>query len=288
MTNDIINLGTFANIRKDRWFKRTFGVKKRIHLLRRLLTEIIPEHDFAEVTLVKEEFINVNPDDYKSIRVDLSAIDSDGTRVIIEMQVAEQDNYYERIAFNSAFPIQEQKEIGSQENDFPTVYMVSLMDFSYHEDSDQVLFRGRFRWDDSHEAITDRVQLIFLELPNCKKALTKEAGFADNFCYVMHNIEKFDNIPSQLSDDKFFVDLFDSARIANFTAREKRLYKSDMLDEQSIAMHERFIERKAREGGRDERSLEIARNLIAMNYPIQDITKATGLSPVVVESLRQS
>jgi hypothetical protein len=51
MTNDIINLGTFANIRKDRWFKRTFGVKKRIHLLRRLLTEIIPEHDFAEVTL---------------------------------------------------------------------------------------------------------------------------------------------------------------------------------------------------------------------------------------------
>lgn len=79
-----------------------------------------------------------------------------------------------------------------------------------------------------------------------------------------------------------------NSKRANFTAREKRLYKSDMLDEQSIAMHERFIERKAREGGRDERSLEIARNLIAMNYPIQDITKATGLSPVVVESLRQS
>ena len=282
MTNDIINLGTFANIRKDRWFKRTFGVKKRIHLLRRLLTEIIPEHDFAEVTLVKEEFINVNPDDYKSIRVDLSAIDSDGTRVIIEMQVAEQDNYYERIAFNSAFPIQEQKEIGSQENDFPTVYMVSLMDFSYHEDSDQVLFRGRFRWDDSHEAITDRVQLIFLELPNCKKALTGDAGFADNFCYVMRNIEKLDAIPPQLSDDKFFVDLFNSARIANFTAREKLLYKSDMLDEQSIAMHERFVDKKARES----QSLEIARNLLAKGIPEDTIIECTGVSADDLNSIK--
>ena len=282
MTNDIINLGTFANIRKDRWFKRTLGVKKRIHLLRRLLTEIIPEHDFAEVTLVKEEFINVNPDDYKSIRVDLSAIDSDGTRVIIEMQVAEQDNYYERIAFNSAFPIQEQKEIGSQENDFPTVYMVSLMDFSYHEDSDQVLFRGRFRWDDSHEAITDRVQLIFLELPNCKKALTGDAGFADNFCYVMRNIEKLDAIPPQLSDDKFFVDLFNSARIANFTAREKLLYKSDMLDEQSIAMHERFVDKKARES----QSLEIARNLLAKGIPEDTIIECTGVSADDLNSIK--
>ncbi|MCR5018460.1 MAG: hypothetical protein K6A64_06655, partial [Bacteroidales bacterium] len=101
-----------------------------------------------------------------------------------------------------------------------------------------------------------------------------------NFCYVMHNIEKFDSIPPQLSEDKFFVDLFNSAKIANFTAREKQLYKSDMLDEQSIAMHERFLDKKAR--------VEIARNLIAMNYPIQDIAKATGLSYDLVESLRQS
>jgi len=282
MSDETHNLGIFANIRRDRWFKRTFGVKKRIHLLRRLLTEIIPEHDFAEVTLVKEEFINVNPDDFKSIRVDLSAIDSDGTRVIIEMQVAEQENYYERIAFNSAFPIQEQKDIGSQENDFPTVYMVSLMNFSYHEDSDQVLFRGRFRWDDSHEAITDRVQLIFLELPNCKKALTEEASFADNFCYVMHNIEEFDSIPPQLSEDKFFVDLFNSAKIANFTAREKQLYKSDMLDEQSIAMHERFIRKKER----DERSLEIARTMLAKGYEISSISECTGISEDTIKSLK--
>ncbi len=57
-----------------------------------------------------------------------------------------------------------------------------------------------------------------------------------------------------------------------------------MLDEQSIAMHERFIDKKARESQR----LEIARNLIAMNYPIQDIAKATGLSLDVVKSLGQS
>lgn len=107
--------------------------------------------------------------------------------------------------------------------------------------------------------------------------------------YVMHNIEKFDDIPSQLSDDKFFVDLFNSARIANFTAREKRLYKSDMLDEQSIAMHERFIERKAREegreGGRDERSLEIAKTMLADGVDPAFISKHTGISEDILKTL---
>ena len=117
---------------------------------------------------------------------------------------------------------------------------------------------------------------------SCKKALTDEAGFADNFCYVMHNIEKFDSIPPQLSEDKFFVDLFNSAKIANFTAREKQLYKSDMLDEQSIAMHERFIRKKER----DERSLEIAKTMLADGVDPAFIAKHTGISEDTIKSLK--
>lgn len=248
MTDEKLKIGRYANIKLDRWFKRTFGVEERKHLLVAFLRELIPEHDFEELELAKDEFVNEQADTLKSIRVDISARDKDGTRVIVEMQMAEQDNFYERIAFNSAFPVTEQKEIGDIENDFPTVYMVSLMNFSYHKGSDKVLYTGRYRWDDSNEAITDRVQLLFLELPNCTKALTPEASFVDNFCYVMKNIQDLSEIPPQLETD-FFQELFKSAEIANFTAAERRKYRKDMLDEQSIIQSQRFHERKGREEG---------------------------------------
>lgn len=283
-------IGRYANIRLDRWFKRTFGVEERKHLLVELLKGIIPEHDFEDLEFAKQEFQNEDPDDYKSIRVDVSARDRDGTRVIVEMQMAEQDNYYERIAFNSAFPVMEQKELGSLENDFPTVYMVNIMDFSYHKGSDQVLYRGRFRWDDTNEAITDRIQLIFLELPNCTKALTPEATFADNFCYVMRNIENLEEIPPQLQT-KFFKDLFKSAEIANFTPSERRKYHKDMMDEQSIAMSIKYHERIGREeglsAGREESRTQIAREMLKDGLSPETISKYTGLPEDQIHSLNK-
>lgn len=273
-------IGRYANIRLDRWFKRTFGVEERKHLLVELLKGIIPEHDFEDLEYAQQEFQNEDPDTYKSIRVDVSARDRDGTRVIVEMQMAEQDNYYERIAFNSAFPVMEQKELGSLENDFPTVYMVNIMDFSYHKGSDQVLYRGRFRWDDTNESITDRIQLIFLELPNCTKALTPEATFADNFCYVMRNIENLEEIPPQLRT-KFFEDLFKSAEISNFTPSERRKYHKDMMDEQSIAMSIKYHERI----GREETRSQIAREMLKAKIPVETVSKCTGLSEDQVLSL---
>lgn len=286
MANEELKFGRYADIKMDRWFKRTFGVEERKHLLVMLLRELLPEHDFEDLQYAGQEFINENALDYKSIRVDVSARDSDGTRVIIEMQMTEQDNYYERIAFNAAFPVTEQKAIGDEENDFPTVYMVNLMNFSYHEGSDQVLYRGRFRWDDTNEAITDRVQLLFLELPNCRKALTPEATFADNFCYVMQNIDKLEEIPREL-DTEFFRELFKSAEISNFTPSEKRKYRKDMMDKQSIAMGIKFQRRVGREEGRAESRLAIARLMLANGCDSALVIKCTGLSEDELEKLSQ-
>ena len=280
--------GRYANIKLDRWFKRTFGVEERKHLLTALLRELIPDHDFEELELAKDEFMNEDPDTYKSIRVDISARDKDGTRVVVEMQMAEQDNFYERIIFNSAFPIMEQKEIGNVENDFPTVYTICLMNFSYHKGSDQVYYSGRYRWDDTFEAISNRSQIICLELPNCSKALTPDAGFADNFCFVMRNIENLKEIPPQL-DTEFFRELFKSAEIANFTPEERRKYREDMMDEQSIIQTQRFHERKGREEGRAEGRAEgiaeVAREMLANHITPEIISKCTGLSAKEIAAL---
>jgi hypothetical protein len=60
------------------------------------------------------------------------------------------------------------------------------------------VFRYTIQENSSHELMTDRLQYIFLELPNCKKAHTPEATVLDNFCFVLHNIGKMEERPEGL------------------------------------------------------------------------------------------
>ena len=210
-------IGRYARILLDDWFKRSFGTEPNKRLLELFLRELIPEHDFAEITFDPQEHVNPYPDK-KSVRIDVECCDKDGTRFIVEMQVAPQKSFYDRAVFNSSFAIQKQLAKGEDDYSFPTVYFVGLMDFSFHEDADQVLYRYTIRETDSNELMTPHLQYIFLELTNCKKALTPQASVLDNFCYALHNMEHLTDRPEELKSEIFKL-LFDSAEISNFASK---------------------------------------------------------------------
>ncbi len=296
MEKETITIGKYANIKLDRWFKRSFGTEENKRLLQLLLMELIPEHDFHSIDFSPQEYTNPGADDFKSSRVDVNCRDKDGTMFVVEMQMGEQDHFYERVIFNSTFPVQEQVARGETDNDFPTVYMVSLMNFSYHPGSNQVLFRGRLRFDGSEEVMSNRLQFIFLELPNCGKALTREGTILDKFCYALHNIDSLDDIPDGF-DAELLKMLFHSAEIAKFTAQERKAYRKEIMTEHDRIMSLRFAERKGREEGlaegmekgliegRAEGVITVAKNLKATGHPINTIVQATGLSKEQVEDL---
>ena len=119
----------YASVLLDYWFKRTFGMEGRQRLLMLFLQEVIPEHKIASLTYAPQEHENPHPD-RKGIRVDVECTDEDGTRFVVEMQLARQKHFYERALFNSTFAIQEQMEVGRDTYDFPAVYFIGLMDFT--------------------------------------------------------------------------------------------------------------------------------------------------------------
>ena len=131
--------GRYACVLLDYWFKRTFGMEGRQRLLMLFLQEVIPEHKIASLTYAPQEHENPHPD-RKGIRVDVECTDEDGTRFVVEMQLARQKHFYERALFNSTFAIQEQMEVGRDTYDFPAVYFIGLMDFTLHEGSEKVIF----------------------------------------------------------------------------------------------------------------------------------------------------
>ena len=282
MTTSTKNSGRYANILLDYWFKRTFG-EEREKLMRLFLQELIPERKIVKLTYAPQEHVNPWPGQ-KDIRVDVECTDADGTRFVVEMQLSQQEFFYERAVFNSSFAIQEQMQKGAEEYDFPTVYFIGISDFSIHKGTDNVMYRYSIREDSTGEQMTKRLQYIFLELPNSTKALEPGASVVDKLCYALHNMQSFKEIPPEFKGEIFNL-LFDSAEIANFTASEKTRYENDMTTERDICNQIRFAKKEGMEKGAEQRSLEIARQMLAELLPIDLISRVTGLSEEQISSL---
>ena len=280
-------IGKYANILLDRWFKRTFGSENSKRLLTLFLSELIPERKIVKLTYAPQEYINPFEID-KDIRVDVECIDEDGSRFVVEMQLAPQDGFYERALFNASFAVQQQIAQGAGGYRFPPVYFIGIMNFSMHEDTDKVLFRYELRENGSRELMSDRLQFLFLELPNCRKALTPAATVLDNVCYALHNMENLTDRPAELKEEIFRL-LFKSAEIATFTPQERVKYQNDMTTQRDIQNQIAYAERKGEAKGlvkgKAEGRTETARNLKRLGVPVTTIAEATGLSSEEVAAL---
>ena len=283
--NDKPIIGRYARIIMDDWFKRTFGTEPNKGLLIMLLKELIPEHDIKDLTYVQQEHINPFPGK-KDALIDVECVDTDGTRFIVEMQVARQRFFYERSLFYSTFGRRETVEkSSSMDYGFPPVYFVGFMDFSLHEGSDRVLYRYSLREKETGEEMTGSLQFVFLELTNCRKALTPEATLLDNFCYALHNMEHLTDRPEELKEE-IFKRLFKTAEIATFTPEERIKYENDMTTERDIQNYISYAREKGLEEGRAEGRMETARNMLADEISIDLVAKYTGLSIEQVKELK--
>ena len=272
--------GRYARILLDYWFKRSFGTEGRQRLLTLFLRELIPERTIVSLKYAPQEHVNPLPDS-KGIRVDVECTDTDGTRFVVEMQLAHQKFFYERAVFNSTFAIQEQMASGEGTFDFPAVYFIGIMDFSLHEDTDQVLYRYQLRERESLELMTDRIQYIFLELTNCHRALTPEATVLENFCYVLHNIENLPDRPIGLENEIFRL-LFDSAEIATFTPQEKIKYEYDMTTERDIRNQLAYAEEKGVEKGME---MGVEKGTETTLQKVGELLRERGMSETEIASL---
>jgi len=286
-----IRIGRFADILMDRWFKRSFGSESNKRLLQLLLQELIPERTISELTLSPQEYVNPEDTD-KDIRVDVAATDTSGQKFIVELQLARQEAFYERAIFNSSFAVQQQIGRGSLSYDFPPVYFIGIMDFSIHEGSEEVLFRYALRRKEDGELMSDRLQFIFLELPNCTRALTEDASVLDNFCYALRNLPRLEDRPAPVGKSELLSRLFDSAEITTFTADERNKYLNDMTTQRDIINQIAYAKKEGHAAGVAEGEAKvaaekeaIARNLKELGLSNGDIVKATGLAEEQVRAL---
>ena len=269
--------GVYANILLDDWFKRTFEeLPSSKRLLTLLLQELIPERQIVDIKYAPQEHTNPNPDK-RGIRVDVEATDANGTRFLVEMQREPQDFFYERAVYNASHCVIRQLEKGDEEYEFPPVYFIGLVDFPLHDDPNRVLYRYSLYEDSGDELMTDSLHYIFLELPNCGKALTPEATILDNFCFSMHNMQFLEERPEDLRQEIFEL-LFDAANIATFAPEDKIKYEYAMTTERDIRNQIRYAEKKGMEKGMEKEAEQIARRMLKEGDSVEKVMRITGLS----------
>ena len=289
MEQNELKIGRYANVLMDRWFKRTFGWAPARRLMQLFLQEMIPERTITQISFGPQEYVNPI-EQGKDIRLDVHCTDETGAHFIVEMQFAEQKTFYERALFNSTFVIQEQVQTGSTDWTLPQIYFIGVVNFALHQGSDRVLYRYRLKELTTGEDMPIPVEYLFLEVPNCRKAMTSEASLLDNFCYALKNMPEMEERPQELKGEIFDL-LFNSAEINKFAPKERSEYIQDMTTERDRANQLATAEEKGHAKGLAEGEANAMRKMavkmLAAGEKVSRVSEFTGLPLEEVTALQE-
>ena len=280
-------LSRYASILVDSTFKRSFGTDKE--LLKLFLEEIFPGRKIRDIHYTNTVSTNHDKQLHDSV-FDVECVDADtGERFTVELQLDNQDFFYDRALFYGSLMIEKQLPKGVRVYDYPSVYVVSLQNFSMHNPEEGFMFRFALHENKTNELMTDRLNFVFLELPNARHYETPGISMAEKICYTLGHMDSFENRPPELKE-KFFELLFNLMEIANFAPDERVKYEHDMTTERDRLNQLDYARKvsleKGREEGREEGLFIVARNLLNMGMPLADIAKATGLSESQIQTLK--
>src|SRR5690606_16930464 len=130
---------------------------------------------------------------------------------------------------------------------------------------------------------------IYLEMPKFNKTVDELENRFDKWMYVIRNLNRLDRIPEKLRG-QIFEKVFEVAEIAKFSPEQIRAYEDSLkyyrdLKASLDTSYEEGME-KGVEKGKFERSIEIAKELLASGVDMDIIISATGLSRKQIERLK--
>jgi len=153
----------------------------------------------------------------------------------------------------------------------------------------------------THKVFYDKLEYIYVEISKFNKPLEELDTLYEKWLYALKNLYKLTQRPKELCD-KVFDRLFEEAEIAKFTPQEMREYETskmayrDIKNSVDTAKREgieigmaKGMEKGRAEGieeGMSQRSLEIARKMLAKGMDEASIMDMTGLTAEEIKLLK--
>ena len=289
----------YVNPYTDFGFKKLFGSELNKDLLISLLNALF--HDKPEITdlsYMNTEHLGEGIVDRKAV-FDVYCQLTDGSRIIVEMQKAEQQYFKDRSIYYSTYPIREQGHKGEWNYHLKNVYTVGILNFTFPDGEypdDSMIHEIKLKDVADNHVFYDKLTFVYLEMPKFNKKEEELETMFDKWMFALSNLARLLERPKALQE-RIFTRLFEQAEIAHFTPVEREQYvasKKEYWDYYST-METSFnkglaegMEKGMEKGlaeGKAEEKLEIARSMKADKLPIETIIKYTGLSAKEIEAL---
>lgn len=283
----------YVNPFTDFGFKKLFGEEANKDLLMDFLNQLLAgEETITQLTFLKTERLGLAEADRKAI-FDLYCQNEKGEKFIVELQKAKQLYFKDRSLYYATFAIQEQAQAGEWDFNLKTVYMISIMDFSFDEtEADRFLHDVRLIETHTLRVFNEKLRFLYLEMPKFNKTEEELQSHFDKWLYVLKNLGRLDRVPLKLKE-RIFERVFTVAELANYNRDEQRAYQDSLKYYRDLknALDTQFLEgiqegrEKGREEGRYQEKLTIARQLRQMGLPVEQIIALTQLSEEEIAAL---
>ena len=276
-------------VRFDWAIKRLLRHKSDHTILNGFLTSLLGEP--IRIVRMLESEGNREYEENKSNRVDMLAETGNGRKILIEVQIENEDSYFHRMLFGTSKIIAEYLKSGKGYEDVAKVYSVNIIYFRLGEGSDYV-YHGKTEFRGLHDG-----DLLSLS-PKLKEKFKKEEVYEIFPEYYILKANDFDRLAvtpldqwmyflkeSELPEGANAPGLLEAAkelRLSRLTPEQRRDYERYIDDMRSLedvvdtAWSSGHFEGRAE--GLAEGKCEMAENLYKLGVDFETISKASGIS----------
>ena len=272
--------------KSDILFKMVFV--KYPHLLKAFIAVIfqIPVESISEFKILNSE---MTPEtiEGKFCRLDINMI-VNGQQVDIEIQVTNEGNYPERVMFYWARDYSSALPAGGNYSALPRTIIISIIDFELFDCEEyhsffQPLETAR------HTLLSDKMGFHFFELPKLPAEVDE-----DNLLLLWlslfnaeseEELEKLGKMEVPVMSEAINA-YYSVANSSEYREMERLREKTKHDEAQALYSAEQRGIKQGIKQGKTEGIIEVARNLIADNMPLEQVMRVTGLTLNEIEKLR--
>ncbi|TDT51994.1 putative transposase/invertase (TIGR01784 family) [Fonticella tunisiensis] len=231
------------------------------------------------------EYVDTRLSDIETINdkigiLDVRVITEKGTNINVEIQLINRYNMINRTLFYWARLYAGQIKRGSDYRDLRKTITINILNFNYiDEDSYHTTYH--LHEDESKKMLTDLLEIHFVELP---KFIEQSPGLNNSLNRWLAFLTK----PQESSKEGIEVAepaIKKAITVLGMLSRDPETVRLAELRMKKILDEKSMIE-GAKEEGRAEGKLEVARNLLAMGLDLASIVKATGLKEEQIKEIR--
>ena len=279
--------GKYLSPKADLTFKLVFAEHK--DLMMSLLNALLPLAENAPITSIEYETPEIIPERYdgKNSIVDVRCKDALGRQFLVEMQMSWDDEFKKRVIMNVSKAVVKQAGKAELFTLIQPVFSLNLLNDKMKGEAPDEFYHDYAILNVDHPELSlDYLRFVFVELPKFKPRNIMEKKMAVLWLRFLTEInEDTQEAPAELLENE---DIRKALGIVEKSAMsEAQLYAYERFWDE-VNRNQVLNEANYQKGidvGRDERTVEIARNLKALNLPIEQIVTATGLSADEIAAL---